>query len=167
MGQQPRRTKLKMPQQLTLPEYPPDDGIFLPEPAATDRPRFPAAQKAPDRHSRAVQKWKDEVAAAQHPRHPQEPATPAGSLPKQLKAGEKLFTELPFGKYSGKKGYKLKDVPTWYLKWFIDNIDDRKTGLHASIELEIWSRADRDDSGHRSSGGYSEYSGPKYRKPRF
>jgi hypothetical protein len=56
----------------------------------------------------------------------------------------KDWDHLPVGKFSLQNGYMLKDVPSWYLRWMLDNWDFRDNGLKESVEAELWGRHDRD-----------------------
>jgi hypothetical protein len=59
---------------------------------------------------------------------------------------EKDWDHIPFGKFSLEKGYYLCDVPTWYLSWFVKDMDDsdsRYPGLYKCVEAELWERSDR------------------------
>lgn len=46
---------------------------------------------------------------------------------------------IPFGKYAG---VPLAEVPTYYLEWFLSNVEDRGNGLHEKVEAEYRTRGD-------------------------
>jgi len=117
------------------------------DPNAASYFRQPPAP-GPKDHGVAVSRWKGQAANAPAKSKNAEPAQSGRARPTDkigARPGEKkVWDHIPFGKYSIHNGYMLVDVPTWYLKWFLDNVENRGTGLHDSVEAELWKRSDRD-----------------------
>lgn len=79
------------------------------------------------------------------------------------KEGKKIgmSTPLSFGKYKGKL---LEDIPTWYLKWCVSNLDwfEKQLTPEAldfikSLELESGGPYEDDDDDYCSDMGWGDF----------
>jgi hypothetical protein len=103
----------------------------------TERRKIPIGKPKPA-GERWVDPFVDESVEKPVPT-PRRPSRPENLRPRQDPDDPSQYI-LKFGKKF--RGYRLEEIPTWYLVWIEDEVEDRKNGMHEAVRGELEKRVE-------------------------